>query len=118
MASKRELSMRTIRELLRLALSNDLSNRAIGSSLRISHPTVQKYVRSIKDAGLDWRAIEQMDDESLKKVIKMSPGRRMDITRPLPDYEYVHQELKKPGVTLYLLWQEYKQAHPDGYKDT
>lgn len=110
--------MRTIRELLRLALSNEISARDIGRSLRISHPTVQKYVQAVRNAGLDWEKIQQMDDQQLKVVLKGTPGRRIDIDRPLPDFEYIHQELKKPGVTMYLLWQEYKQAHPNGYKDT
>jgi transposase len=118
MPKTQELSMRTIRELLRLGLNDQLSGRDIGRSLRISHPTVQKYVQAIKDAGLDWSKIEQMDDHTLRSVLNVSRGRRMDIDRPLPDYEYVYQELKKPGVTLYLLWQEYKEANPTGYKDT
>ena len=110
--------MRTIRELLRLALNDEISDRDIGRSLHISHPTVKKYVQAIKEAGLDWAKIEQMDDAALQSIIKGARGRRMNINRPLPDYVYVHQELKKRGVTLYLLWQEYKQANPDGYQDT
>jgi transposase len=110
--------MRTIRELLRLALSSELGDRDIGRSLGVSHPTVKKYVEAIQSAGLDWAAIEQMDDTALQSIIKGARGRKADINRPLPDYSYVHQELKKRGVTLYLLWQEYKQANPDGYKDT
>jgi len=117
MSKKRELSMRTIRELLRLALSNErISARNIGRSLRVSHPTVKKYVQAISEAGLDWEKIRQMDDEQLKVVLKSSAGRRIDIDRPLPDFEYIHQELKKPGVTMYLLWQEYKQANGNGYE--
>ncbi len=118
MKRKREISMRTIRELLRLALNNELSTRNIGRSLRVSHPTVKKYIQAIKTAGLDWVSIEKMDDDALKSIVKGSRGRRIDINRPLPDYKYVHQELRKKGVTLYLLWQEYKQANPDGYGDT
>ena len=95
MSKRRELSMRTIRELLRLALTNDISARDIGRSLRISHPTVQKYVQTIRKAGLNWAAIEQMDDEQLKGVLKSVRGRRANVERPLPDYEYIHQELKK-----------------------
>lgn len=118
MPKSQELSMRTIRELIRLALNNDLSARNIGRSLRISHPTVQKYLRIIRESGLDWQSVHQMDDQQLKRVLKVKRGRQADIERPLPDFEYIHQELKKRGVTLYLLWQEYKQAHPDGYQDT
>ena len=63
MPKTRELSMRTIRELLRLALSGKISARDIGRSLRVSHPTVQKYVQAIQKAGLGLDQIEQMDDE-------------------------------------------------------
>jgi transposase len=109
--------MRTIRELLRLALSNEkLSARDIGRSLRVSHPTVQKYVQAVNEAGLDWEKIQAMDDDQLKIVLKSSAGRRIDIERPLPDFEWIHQELKKPGVTMDLLWQEYKQVNPTGYQ--
>jgi len=109
--------MRTIRELLRLALSNEkISARDIGRSLRVSHPTVQKYVQAVIEAGLDWGKIQAMDDVQLKAVLKSAAGRRIDIDRPLPDFEYLHQERKKQGVTMYLLWQEYKQANPNGYE--
>jgi len=117
MSKRRELSMRTIRELLRLALSNEkISARDIGRSLRVSHPTVQKYVQAVNEAGLDWEKIQAMDDTQLKVVLKSSAGRRIDIDRPLPDFEYIHQELKKKSVTMYLLWQEYKQVNANGYK--
>jgi len=117
MSKRRELSMRTIRELLRLALSNEkLSARDIGRSLRVSHPTVKKYVQAINEAGLDWEKIQAMDDEQLKVVLKSSAGRRIDIDRPLPDFEWIHQELKKQSVTMYLLWQEYKQVNATGYE--
>lgn len=118
MSKTKELSMRTIRELLRLGLNNQISARDVGRSLRVSHPTVQKYLLAVKSVGLDWGKIEQMDDTALKSVIKSGSGRKIEIDRPLPDYEYVHQELKKHGVTLNLLWQEYKAANPNGYKDS
>jgi transposase len=108
--------MRTIREVLRLGLSGSLSLRDIGRSLRITHPTVQKYIQAAQEAGLDWRKIAAMDDESLREIICAKPAR--DMQKPLPDYSVVHQELKKAGVTLELLWQEYKEAHPAGYQMT
>src|SRR5665213_299069 len=116
MPKTRELSMRTIRELLRLALSTEISARDIGRSLKVSHPTVQKYVQAVKEAGLDLTQIEQMDDTQLKKVLQSVRGRKQNLEKPLPDYEYIHQELKKPGVTMYLLWQEYLGANPTGYQ--
>jgi transposase len=108
--------MRTIREVLRLGLSGSLSLRDIGRSLRVTHPTVQKYLQAARDAGLDWPKITVMDDDALRKVICVKPARESE--RPLPDYAIVHQELKKPGVTINLLWQEYKAANSDGYQET
>ena len=116
MPKTRELSMRTIRELLRLGLSHQISARDVGRSLKISHPTVQKYLQTVKAAGLDWPQIEAMDDEQLKQLLQNVRGRKQNIEKPLPDYAYIHQEMKKPGVTMYLLWQEYLEASPTGYK--
>lgn len=116
MSKTRELSMRTIRELLRLGLSHRISARDVGRSLKISHPTVQKYLQTVKDAGLGWAAIEQMDDEQLRQLLRNVRGRKQDVEKPLPDYSYIHQEMKKPGVTMFLLWQEYIAANPAGYK--
>jgi transposase len=116
MQSGQELTMRTIREVLRLGFSDTLSLRDIGRSLRVTHPTVQKYLQAARDAGLDWPMIAAMDDDALRKIICVKPQREPQ--KPLPDYAVVHQELKKPSVTIYLLWQEYKAAHPEGYQET
>ena len=35
--------------------------------------------------------------------------------RPKPNVEYINKEIRKKGVTYLLLWQEYKEQHPDGY---
>jgi transposase len=66
--------------------------------------------------GLDWAKISVMDDNTLRKVICVKQEHKPPKT--LPDYAIVHQELKKPGVTINLLWQEYKACHPDGYQET
>ncbi len=116
MPKTRELSMRTIRELLRLGLSHRISARDVGRSLKISHPTVQKYLQTIMSAGLDWPRIEQMNDDQLKALLQTARGRKQDVEKPWPDYPHIHQEMKKPGVTMYLLWQEYLDANPAGYK--
>ena len=43
------------------------------------------------------------------------PSRRPRAARPVPDWAYVHKELRRKNVTLQLLWLEYREAHPDGY---
>lgn len=119
MQSGRESTMKTIREILRLGLTSELSSRDIGRSLRVSHPTVKKYVQAVRQSGLEWSGIMAMDDQSLREVIKKVYIKTSKTpSRPLPDWAWVHQELKKPHVTLDLLWQEYKSMHPDGYQQT
>ncbi len=116
MQSGQELTMRTIREVLRLGLSGSLSLRDIGRSLRVTHPTVHKYLQAARNAGLDWPAIAAMDDDALRTVMYVRPA--CEPQRVMPDYRCIHQELKKPGVTINLLWQEYKAANPAGYQET
>lgn len=106
------ISMRKIREVLRLKYTKNLSNPQIGISCNLSRECVRKYIKRAEKAGLTWPLPEGMDDAALEqKLFKLeyrSPH------PPLPDWTKVHQELKKKGVTLLLLWEEYKQAHPEG----
>ena len=112
----RETEMRHVREVLRLRLSCGRGTREVGRALHISHSTVQKYEKEIKRLGLDWGQIALMSDDDLSAAVRARTVR--DEARPLPDFCKVHQELKRPGVTLTLLWHEYKEAHPDGYQLT
>jgi transposase len=112
----KEKGMRHIREVLRLRFSCGMGLREIGRSLRMSHNSVRKYVYRITESGLDWGKVSAMSDEELSVIVRIMPVR--DQTRPMPDWRWVHQELKKPGVTLTLLWQEYKEKHLDGYQLT
>jgi hypothetical protein len=99
MARKR-ISMRKIKEVLRLKLEVGLTYEAIGQSRNIGSTTVGEYLRRAKDAGLTWPLPEDMDDASLERLLYPgSPG--MAVKRPVPDWEYVHKELKRKSVTLY-----------------
>lgn len=106
------ISMRKIREVLRLKYTKNLSNPQIGISCNLSRECVRKYIKRAEKAGLTWPLPEEIDDATLEqklfKVEYRSPH------PPLPDWDKVHQELKKKGVTLLLLWEEYKQAYPEG----
>ena len=109
---RERLSMRKIREVLRLRFENNLSYRDIASSCRMGRSTVGEYLRRAETAGVTWLKAQQLDDEELETLlfpVPVVPGRE----RPLPDWDYVHRELKRKGVTLFLLWQEHKEAHPD-----
>lgn len=107
--------MRKIREVLRLALSAGFELRKIGRSLGISHVTVSEYVSRARAAGLSWPLPEALDDTGLNQLLFPRPAPSKD-ARPVPDWAYVHRELRRKGVTKILLWEEYKRAHPDGYQ--
>jgi transposase len=114
MARKR-ISMRKIKEILRLRFELGLPYGAIGKSCNIGHTTVGECLRRAQDAGLTWPVPEDMDDASLERLLFPPPPGPAK-SRPLPDWKYVHTEIKKKGVTLFLLWQEYKETYPDGYE--
>lgn len=106
--------MRQVREVLRLKWTCGLSDRQIAQSLKISRPTVADYVRRAQAAGLSWPLPEALDDTSLEGRLFAPGAASPAVKRPMPDWVTVHQELKRKGVTLFLLWQEYKAIHPDG----
>ena len=110
----REKGMRYVREILRLAMTCGVKPYGIGQSLKISHNTARRYIDGAQGHGLDWGKVCVMNDEELEKLLGAKP--RREEQRALPDLVRIHQELKKPGVTLTLLWQEYKEANPDGYQ--
>jgi len=114
--SQERLSMRKITEVLRLKWTCDLSNRAISRSCRISHSTVSEYLVRAEKAGLTWPLPEDLDEGELYRLLfpeKVETNSRS--VKPLPNWEEVRKELKKRNVTLRLLWEEYREAHPDGY---
>jgi len=114
MAAKR-LPMRRLREILRLKYECALPHRAIASACGVGAGTVSKYVGRALRAGLSWPLPEDLDDAQLEARLFSLPPTR-GVPRPQPDAAWVHRELKRPGVTLQLLWLEYLQVHPDGYR--
>jgi transposase len=108
------LSMRQVREVLRLKWACGLSDRKIAHSLRVSRPTVAEYVRRAQTLGLTWPLPETLDDTALERQLFATAARPPLARRPMPDWPLVHQELKRKGVTLLLLWQEYKARTPEG----
>jgi len=113
---KKELSMRKVREILRLAISCGMGQREISRSCSVSPTTVGNYLDIAQEKDLSYAEISHMSDEQLRQIFQSKkPGQK---ARPQPNWEEIHQELKKKGVTLQLLWQEYKQTYPDGYQST
>jgi transposase len=112
MKRKRRLTMRTVKEIIRL-FNSGLSNRKIALSCNISPTTVSFYVNRLKSSGMDYAAFTSLTDEEIKALFLPEVPKPL---RPLPDMEYIHSELKRKGVTLYLLWEEYIRDNPDGYR--
>jgi transposase len=98
--------MTNYREILRLR-SLGLNNSQISQSAAISRPTVIATVQRAAVLGLDWRAVEGLSDKELAE--KLIPPGIAKLGYKMPDYEQVHRELAKPGVTQELLWMEYSE---------
>lgn len=107
------LLMRRLRELLRLKYDAGLSHRAIAHACSLGLGTVTAYLQRATAAGLPWPLPDDLDDAALEARMFARPAPARD--RVVPDWSPLHQELKKPGVTLALLWQEYRAQYPDGY---
>jgi transposase len=108
--------MRKIKEVLRLHHEKGLSIRPIAKSLDMGRSTVQEYLDRAERAGLKWPLAPELDEASLEHLLFPSPDSPVQEKRQMPSPEYLHQELKRKGVTLQLLWHEYKEKHPEGYQ--
>ncbi|MCP4994029.1 MAG: transposase, partial [Gammaproteobacteria bacterium] len=105
--------MRKLREILRLRLSAQLSMRQIRDSLRLSLGAVQKVTSKAHELGLDWEAIEKLDDRELAKAIYPESDTRTSGSLQLPDWKDAYKELHFKHVTKHLLWEEYAQQYPN-----
>jgi len=110
------LTMRKIREVFRLKFDCEISNRKIAKSCNIARSTVGEYLFRFQQAALSWPLPQQIDDVELEQLLYPPPPAPFASLRPLPDFGYIHGELRKKGVTLNLLWQEYKEQNPHGYQ--
>ena len=108
--------MRKYTEVLRLRFELDLSQDQIARSCSISQGSVSKCLRRARAAGISWPLPEDWDEAQLEEALFGHPLRRYESRRPTPDFARLHQELQSHRhLTLQLLWEEYRQSHPDGY---
>lgn len=108
------LTMRQVYEVLRLKWAQGLSDRKIAQSLRISRPAVAEYVRRAQAAGVSWPLPAAWDEGTLERLLFPAVSARVPAPHLVPDWATIHHERQRKGVTLFLLWQEYKAATPDG----
>ena len=97
--------MRKIRDVLRLKLEARLSHERCAAALSISKGVVTKYVTLASKAGLDWNQIQALDDTALHNRLLGTPRRVSSFVQP--DYGRIHQELRRKGMTLMLVWEEH-----------
>ena len=102
--------MRKIRDVLRLKLEAGLSHERVAASLGISKGVVAKYAALAAGAGLDWAAVQELDEAALQRRLLALPVRVSAFVAP--DYGRAHQELRRKGMTLMLLWEEHVARHP------
>ena len=107
--------MRRVREILRLK-HGGASDRQIAWSLNLARSTVKLTLERLAAAGLQWPLPAGLTDRVLEAILYSDHDRRPGARRKAePDWAYVHHELRRPGVTLMLLWEEYRQHEPGGY---
>jgi len=106
--------MRKIKEVLRLKAAG-LTNRQIAQSVHVARSTISEYLRRADLANVAWPMPDGLDDVALENLLFPIDHGPKDTTL-LPDFGYIHTELKKKGVTLQLLWDEYIADHRGGYQ--
>lgn len=115
MPAKRELSMRQLRHLLRLH-HDGVSAREIGRRLGVARSTIQDNLKRAAAAGLAWPLADGVTDEALERQLfgraGVAQGQRRRVE---PDWAALARELKRPGVTMTILWEEYREVHSEGY---
>lgn len=117
----RRLSVRKIKEILRLKLDCGISEREIARSCQVSRSTVADYLRRAAAAKLTWSEASAMAEAQLEERLFPTEHIPSSVKRPPPDCEHIYNELRtyrKFNLTLSQLWLEYKEKHPDGYQYT
>src|SRR5487761_49621 len=109
------VSMRKIRDVLRLTHALGMSRRLVGEATGIGKTAVGEYVRRASVAGLSWPIPVKIDDAELERRLFPPADAGLSAVRAEPDWSHIHTEMKGRGVTLALLWEEYRGEHAQGY---
>src|SRR5262249_40428500 len=115
MPARRELTMRQLRRLLRLH-HDGVSARRIGRELGVARSTIRDNLKRAAEAGLSWPVSADLTDDVLEQRLFPRAGTRGGTRHKTePDWPLLARELKRPGVSLMVLWEEYRAGHPNGY---
>src|SRR5512144_2036308 len=116
--ARKPITMRYVKDILRLKHQNQLSVREIAGSCGLPASTVGDYLQRAEAAGLSWPLPEGISDGELAERL-LQPAASSESSgpaKPLPDWPALQEQLRRKGVTLQLLWREYHQVHPEGYQ--
>ncbi len=111
--------MRKTKEVLRLRFELGLGQRQIARSCGMGLGTVHEYLERAAAAGIGWPLPEGLSEEELEaKLFGNQPGQARAVRRrPQPDWKAIHEQLQQHRhLTLQLVWEEYRQVHPEGYR--
>ena len=115
MPARRELTMRQLRQMLRLS-HDGVSAREIGRRLGAARSTIQDNLGRAQAAGIAWPLPDDLSDEELERRLFARSGSKPGLRRRAePDWAALARELKRPGVNLMVLWEEYREVYPDAY---
>jgi transposase len=108
--------MRHMREILRLC-SAGISKHEIARRTGLASSTVRETLKRFEVARLVWPLPDDVTDTALEARLYKNAGTKQGHRRQLePDWAVMHRELKRKHVTLSILWDEYIEQHPDGYR--
>jgi transposase len=109
--------MRRIRQVLQLHFAVRASARMIAREVDVGRTTVQDYLARASAAGLGWPLPADLTDEALEQLLFPAPSCKAGARRyHEPDWAALVREMKRPGVSLLILWEEYDAVHPQGYR--
>lgn len=115
MAQKR-ITMRKVRELLRLKFEEGFSTRQAAKTIGIGKTAASEYISGFNKSGLTLAQAQSLTDNDLLASLHVySHKENLPYKELARQFNYIEKELKRPGVTLQLLWQEYRDGCPDGY---
>ena len=118
--ARRRIIVDKIKEVIRYGVTTELSERAIGRALKVSRTAVTKYLECFRGSGLTWEQAQELPDSELLSVLEGNrPARTSARYERLAErFPMMVKELRRKGVTLQLLWEEYLREHPDGYQNS
>jgi len=114
--TRKRTKVEKIREILRLSQELRFSIRQIVEAMQVSKTSVGEYLAEYKRSGLSYQEVLDINDKDLVEIFE----KRNKTVNPLyetlsKEFPYYEKELARVGVTLFLLWEEYKDLNPDGF---